>query len=573
MFFRLKKSGQRGYIQIVENKRDGAAVRQRVIANLGRADELAASGALASLIASGAKLTDQVLLIHALDEDEGALSVAARRIGGPMLFGRIWERLGVADVLADLLKARGFEFPVERAVFVATLHRLFVSGSDRDCSSWIEDYDIPGAEGLDLHHFYRAMAWLGEEMEEKPDGALAPRCVKDLIEERLFDRRRDLFTDLSAVFMDTTSLSFYGEGGETLGEHGYSKDYRPDLKQMILGLVVDGDGRPICTEMWPGNTADVTTLLPVVDRLQRRFSIGRVCVVADRGMISAATIAGLEERKLEYILGARERSDAIVRKIVLENDEPFVPLLVERKAGETQLFVKQVKVEGVRYVVCRNEAEAENDRRDREAIVASLDTQLRKGDKALIGNSAYRRYLRKAGAKGAPAFEIDAGKLAEEARFDGIFVLRTNARVTPLQAVLRYRDLLQVEDLFRRTKAIMRTRPIFHSSDAAIRGHVFCSFLALSMQKHLDDLVRQAGLAPEWKELLRDLDRLQQVRIHYRAADWLVRTDAAPDVTRLFKCAHVALPPRAHQARSPPPAPSKSPRKRRGRPRRSATPT
>jgi hypothetical protein len=109
----------------------------------------------------------------------------------------------------------------------------------------VEDYDIPSAEELDLHHFYRAMAWLGEEVEGKPDGALAPRCVKDLIEERLFDRRRDLFTDLSVVFMDTTSLSFCGEGGETLGEHGYSKDFRPDLKQMILGLVVDGDGRPI----------------------------------------------------------------------------------------------------------------------------------------------------------------------------------------------------------------------------------------------------------------------------------------------------------------------------------------
>jgi hypothetical protein len=160
MFFRLKKSGQRGYVEIVENRRDGAAVRQRVIANLGRADELAASGALASLIASGAKLTDQVLLIHALDADEGALSVAARRIGGPLLFGRIWDRLGIGAVLDDLLKERAFEFPVERAVFVAALHRLFVSGSDRDCSSWMEDYDIPGAEGLDLDHFYRAMAWL-----------------------------------------------------------------------------------------------------------------------------------------------------------------------------------------------------------------------------------------------------------------------------------------------------------------------------------------------------------------------------------------------------------------------------
>jgi Transposase DDE domain len=574
MFFRIKKSGDRAYVQVVENKRVDGAVRQTGLANLGRADDLIASGALASLLSSGAKLTDQVLLINALDADvDGSLSVAARRIGGPLLFGRIWERLGIADVLAELLEHRAFEFAVERAVFVGTLHRLFVSGSDRDCSSWMGDYDIPGAEGLDLHHFYRAMAWLGEELEEKPPGALAPRCVKDVIEERLFDKRRDLFTDLSAVFMDTTSLSFYGEGGETLGEHGYSKDYRPDLKQMILGLVVDGSGSPICTEMWPGNTADVTTLLPVIDRLRQRFGIGRVCVVADRGMISAATIAGLEERKLEYILGARERSDALVKKIVMENDDPLVPLLIERQTGETQLFVKQVKIEDQRYIVCRNETEAEKDRKDRKAIVAALDAQLKKGDKALVGNSAYRRYLRKTReTKDKPVFEIDAGKLAEEARFDGIFVLRTNAKITPLQAVLRYRDLLKVENLFLRTKAVMRTRPIFHSSDAAIRGHVFCSFLALTMQKCLEDLSRQARVIPEWKTLLRDLDRLQQVRIRHRDNDWLVRTDVSKPVADLFRHAHIALPPRAKQMAPPKRVTlTKSARQRRGRPRRSAT--
>jgi hypothetical protein len=122
MFFRLKKSGERAYVQIVENKRIDGAVRQSVIATLGRADELDASGALASLLASGAKLTDQVLLINALDEDgDGALSASAKRIGGPLLFGKIWERLGIADVLGDLLRDRAFEFAVERAVFVATL--------------------------------------------------------------------------------------------------------------------------------------------------------------------------------------------------------------------------------------------------------------------------------------------------------------------------------------------------------------------------------------------------------------------------------------------------------------------
>ena len=574
MFFRIKKSGTRGYVQVVENKRVNGTVQQSVIATLGRTDELAASGALSSLLASGARLCDQVLLISARDND-AAFSLSAKRIGGPLLFGRVWQELGIEDVLGDLLKERSFEFAVERAIFTATLHRLFVSGSDRDCASWMADYDIPGNEGLALHHFYRAMAWVGEELEEKPKDALAPRCVKDEIEERLFARRRDLFSDLSVVFMDTTSLSFYGEGGATLGENGFSKDFRPDLKQMILGLVVDGQGWPICTEMWPGNTADVATLLNVIDRLRERFAIRRVCVVADRGMISAATIAGLEERRLEYILGARERSDALAKAVVLKNKEPFVPLLIERKRGETQLFAKEVTVEGRRYVVCRNEAEAEKDRRDRQAIVAALQDALRRGEKALIGNTAYRRYLRKSSAaRGERVFEIDAGKLAEEARFDGIFVLRTNADVTPLQAVLRYRELLQVEQLFRQSKAVFDTRPIFHSSDAAIRGHVFCTFLALLLQKRLNDLASAAGRKVEWRTLLRELDQLSQARMRSSDKDWLIRTDATPDVAAIFRQAHIALPPRARQTLPPKPTQLPKVRRRRGRPpRRSATPS
>jgi hypothetical protein len=237
--------------------------------------------------------------------------------------------------------------------------------------------------------------------------------------------------------------------------------------QMILCLVMDAEGRPVCTEMWPGNTADVSVLLPVVDRLRHRFGIGRVCVVADRGMISEATITGLEERSLEYVLGARERSDSLVRDVVLADERAFTPLLVTRAAGqETQLFAKEVLVAGRRYIVCRNEAEAEKDRADRQAVVAALEQQLQRGDKSLIGNSAYRRYLRRIRVRQAdgvaitppaPAFEIDAGKLADEAKFDGIFVLRTNSRISPLLAMLRYRDLLRVEQLFRAAKSALRT--------------------------------------------------------------------------------------------------------------------
>ena len=276
-------------------------------------------------------------------------------------------------------------------------------------------------------------------------------------------------------------------------------------------------------------------------------------MVADRGMISAPTIAALEARGLEYVLGVRERTDKRVREVVLDDPKPFAPLLVERQGGETQLFAKEVVVEGIRYIVCRNEAEAEKDRADRQAIVEGLERQLKKGDKALIGNAAYKRYLRRPAspdpaADGTPAFEIDVGKLAEEARYDGIFVLRTNARLTALQAMLRYRDLLQVEALFRTAKATLDTRPIFHSSDAAIRGHVFCSFLALVLAKELKDRCARVGLRPEWDRLIRDLDRLQSGDIERDGRTITVRTPVTGDVGPVFRAVGVALPPNIAEA-------------------------
>jgi DDE family transposase len=575
VFFRIKQSGPRSYLQIVANQREGGAVRQKVIATLGRTDELAASGGLAALLASGARYCEQVLLLSILQADLEGPRVLAKRIGAPLLFERLWEETGCRAVIEDLLAERRFEFAVERAIFATVLHRLMVSGSDRACEKWMADYAISGVDGLTLHHLYRAMAWLGEELPtDQQAGAtpFAPRTVKDLVEEHLFERRRDLFSELSVVFMDTTSLSFIGAGGETLGERGYSKDHRPDLMQMIVGVVIDATGRPVCSEMWPGNTADVSVLVPVIDRLRRRFGIGRVCVVADRGMISAPTIAALEERGLEYVLGARERTDSLVRTVVLADTRPFTPLCVQRAGGEeTQLFVKEVKTGGRRYIVCRNEAEAEKDAADRRTLIEALDQQLKRGDKALIGNSAYRRYLRATSKK---AFEIDPGKIADEARYDGLFVLRTNARITPLQAVLRYRDLIQVEQLFRSAKALMRTRPIYHSSDAAIRGHVFCSFLALILRKELDERCRKVGFRPEWGDVLRDLDRLQHATIESAGKTWTVRTQADCCAAALLQATGVALPPRI-QATPPPQTATEPPArpKHRGRPRRSATRT
>src|SRR5208282_5195140 len=316
MYFRKKTSGGRAYLQIVEGRREGSVVRQQVIATLGRIDELQASGQLERLLRSGARFADKAIVLDALDRGEATV-VATRRIGPALAFERMWEETGCRGVIERLASERGHEFPLERAAFLTVLHRLVCGGSDRAADRWREDYRIDGVDGIELHHLYRTMAWLGEELpKDQQDAAtpFSPRCVKDVLEEALFAARRDLLTTLDVVFMDTTSLYFEGAGGQTLGRRGFSKDHRPDLNQMILAVLLDGD----------------------------------------RGMISAETIAELEARKLLYVLGVRERTDKLVRELVLDDPAPFVPFVLKKERHEVDYEAKAVKLAGRRYVVCRN---------------------------------------------------------------------------------------------------------------------------------------------------------------------------------------------------------------------------
>jgi hypothetical protein len=540
MYFRKKVSGGRVYLQIAESRRVGGQVRQRVVVTLGRLDALQASGQLERLVRSGARFAERALLVTAAQDDPTA---AVRRIGPALVFERLWAATGCRAVIEDLAEERRHEFALERAIFLTVLHRLMGGGSDLAADRWREDYRIVGVEALELHHLYRAMAWLGEalpEMEQDARTPFAPRCTKDLVEERLFAHRRDLFSRLDLVFMDTTSLYFEGAGGQTLGRHGHSKDHRPDLRQMILAVLIDGDGRPVCSEMWPGNVADVTTLIPVIDRLRRRFAIGRICVVADRGMISAETAAALEERKLLYLLGIRERTDKVVREIVLADAAPCVPLTIAKRGHEIDYEAKAVTVGDTRYILCRNHQEAKRDATARQAILANLERQLARGDKALVGNTGFRRFLK---TEGRGHFAIDPAKAEADARFDGVFVLRTNTDLDPLAAMLRYKQLWTVEAAFRTAKHLLATRPIFHKLDETIRGHVFCSFLALVLKAELEQRIAALGRDGSWSEILADLDSLTETEIVNDGRHFLVRAAPRPAASLAVRAAGVALPP------------------------------
>ena len=547
MFVRAKKSGAYEYLQVVESQRIDGKVRQRVIATLGRLDVLQATGKIDAMLSSCARFAETVSVLDA--HKRGKLPPAETvKIGPPLVFERLWRQLGIPEVIGQLLAGRKYEFDVERALFLTVLHRLMVSGSDRAAEHWSRGYAIDGIEEMELHHLYRAMAWLGEPLAS--DGQVgatpfAPRCTKDLIEEALFARRRDLFSDLQLVFFDTTSIYFEGEGGLTLGAHGHSKDHRPDLKQMVVGAVLDGQGNPICCELWPGNTTDVKTLIPIVDRLKKTFGISRICIVADRGMISKQTIADLQKsvRDVRYILGARMRAVKEIRDVVLSDTSPYEEVYgpKETRKDPSPLAVKEVTVASRRYVVCRNADQARKDRADREAIVSSLREQLKRGDKSLVGNKGYRKYLKTPQAD--QRFAIDEEKIEAEAKYDGLWVLQSDLALCARDLALRYKDLWMVESIFRTIKSILSNRPVYHKCDETIRGHVFCSFLALILMKELQRRLSERGWIVEWDRLKDDLDALTEITVRAAGKGFVIRSTTRGDAGKAVQAAGVALGP------------------------------
>ena len=247
----------------------------------------------------------------------------------------------------------------------------------------------------------------------------------------------------------------------------------------------------------------------------------------------------------DNILGARMRKQKEVRVEVLGRGGRYQVIHPERKQAKdpSPLKVKEVMVDCRRYIVCHNADQARKDAADREMILKSLEEQLRRGDKSLVGNKGYRRYLKAQGS----AFEIDRKKVEEEARFDGKWVLRTNTDLPASEVALKYKQLWTVESLFRTIKSVLATRPIYHKCDDTIRGHVFCSFLALVLMKELLMRLENKGLTLEWRDIIRDLETMDDVEIADEGKRFLMRTGTVGCCGKVFQAAGIAMPPTIRQ--------------------------
>ncbi|HHV77723.1 MAG TPA: IS1634 family transposase [Syntrophothermus lipocalidus] len=344
-----------------------------------------------------------------------------------------------------------------------------------------------------------------------------------------------LHQSVDLVFFDTTSVYFEGPtGAQGLCCYGYSKDRRPDRVQVIIGLLIDQDGIPIGHEVLPGNTADVESFLSMLRSCKERFNLRRVVIVGDRGLVSEKTIRAVEEAGYEYIFGVKMRRSREVRDEVLSRAGRYQEV-------EENLKVKNVVVDDKRCVICYNPQEAKRDAEAREEIIEGLKKKIAaQGIKGLVGNRGYARYLK----VNRDAVEINEEAIAQEARYDGKYILKTNTDLTAAEVALAYKQLWLVERAFRELKSNLEIRPMYHWTESRIRGHIMVCFLAFYLEMVLRKRLKEVACDASYTQVIKDLSRVRAKKIVNGKRVAIVRSELCGDAHLAFKAAKMQVPSR-----------------------------
>ena len=483
------KSGGRTltYLQLAETYRDQGRVRTRLIKPLGREDRLDPAE-VDSLIRSLAPYASVAVgdSGHALAEVELR---PGREYGSVHALDHLWRELELGQAIAELAKGRRFAFPMADVVKAMVFGRVLHPGSERALiTTWLATVAMPEFDGVELQHAYRALAFVAEIGPE-----LEARLAQLLTEK--------LFVDATLVLFDTTSIYFEGIGPE-LASYGYSRDHRPDRKQVNLGLLTSREGIPLAHWLFPGRQSDVTSMAEASKEFRDRLPLGSFVVVADRGMVSEANLQALRDEGTPYV---------IAEKLRRKRTHQALSRAGRYRRVTPTLDVKEIGVEGEeRVLVCRNAERAAADKATREGILARLEDTLERGSWREFLPPGARRYLKVAGGTAS----IHRQRIKDDARFDGKWVLRTTTKLAPEDVALAYRGLWRVERTFRTLKTPLEIRPVYHTSDAGVRGHVHTCVLAYTLARILEDRLEAAGLPMNASDALAELGRIHQVPLH-----------------------------------------------------------
>ena len=556
---RRNRSGEAvRYLQLAHNVRNERGVPvARVIHTFGREDEVDRQG-LARLVASITRFLEPEQALAA-GAPAGFDFLEAREQGRPHVVQSLWQELGIGRVLGRMARSRRCQRDVERHVFAMVCQRCIAPASKLEATRWApREVVLPGVGDLTDDGLYRAMDFLLEGSER--------------VQEAVFFSVANLLNlEVDVIFFDTTSTYFEVEldddevGAERAlapegapGEPqppeqaghrrpGHSKDHRPDLPQVVIGMAVTREGIPVRVWVWPGNTNDQSVIEQVKDDLGG-WKLGRCVMVIDSGFSGSENLRYLQRSGGHYIAGMKLRAGTAEAKLALQRQGRYHEVA-------QNLNVKQVIVgDGAarqRFVIARNPWEADRDRDRREKTITRLEGELtrlqqirgqahQKAAGKLRAHRSMGRYIRQTKTG---RLMIDRAKIREEARLDGKYLITTSDdTLTPQDVALGYKNLLQAERGFRDLKGTILLRPVYHRKEDRIRAHVLICFLALVIIR-----VAELRAGDTWRNIGDQLGRIQQGHFRSTAGEFTQRTELTGDQRALLKALGVPEPPRFGQ--------------------------
>jgi len=546
MYIRLSTKRSEGatyqYLQLCESFRnDKGEPRTRVVANFGRADKLDAKKIDQTITALLKYASSSALVRPPAETEYGRV----RDYGNILALEHLWDQLLVGQTITANLKGNKVEFSVADMVKVMVLNRACDPHSKLGVMRWLGTVHIPGlkSDEVDYQHLLRAMDYLVE--------------AKEPVEKQLFNHLVTIFSPkVDLVFYDLTSSYFEGEGPE-IASFGYSRDQRPDRKQIVLALVVTREGLPITHEVLAGNTPDVTTLEETVEKLSRKFNIGKTIFVCDRGLISEDNLEKLDEFHFPYIIALKPRGNNEAKGLYQKNLSGF---LEDATLGD--LRIKEKRQNGFRYILCHNPEVAEKKKIKREHYYAKIRAEAQKLEKQFqrgrlndldlhhrvsetIEKYHMSRYLDPKIENGKLILYIHPEVWEQETFLAGKFFLKTNIdeKELPAPEVVRsYKQLQQVERAFRELKDFLKIRPIFHYTDSRVRAHVFVCVLSYLLEQLIGLQLKRASKTLSARRALFLLSQLKSIECKANGRSLMVTNQIDPEIASLLEALGIRKP-------------------------------
>lgn len=500
MFARVTTAKGKQYLNIIENYREGKKVKQKVVANLGRVDELKVS----SIETLAQKLLSIVNSPKAVNESSTPdIEELDRYNYGFVVYKSIWKRLKIDAILDKLTEDRAITYDFKSIIFSMVVDRLLKPKSKLALFDNKMDY-FGINDKLQLNHIYRSLDILCDKKIE--------------IEEALFSRNKNLFnisTDI--VFYDVTTFYYESKNENDLKKFGYSKDGKFGDVQVVMGLLIDKNGMPIGYELFSGNTFDSKTMVKVLDNLKSKFNLDKVVIVADRGLNSKINLKLIKDAGYDYLMASKIKSMSKEMKDKILDKESYTNIIKKADSKEGLYAYKTLEYDNIvkfkeesinsdtgeitttnqtvilkeKLVCTYSDKRARKDYYDRGRGLEKANKIIQENQKSsLTSTRSFKKFIQKqTDEDNCSEFTMgmDWMKIKEQQKFDGFYAITTSKLdLDPLEVIDNYHNLYKIEDSFRVLKSTFNTRPIYHYKERRIEAHFIVCFIAFMIERDLE---------------------------------------------------------------------------------------